>query len=82
MDHKRLTATLKNQRAAFLVEPIHATIEPVRAYAAQIAAAKGESFSVVEIPEGSTAYIMGYRFASIPNIELDHYLAHGARLAA
>lgn len=82
MDHKKLSATLKKQREALLVEPIHATLEPVRAYAEQIAKTKGEPFSVVEIPEGSTAFGMGYRFASIPNNELDHYLANGARLAA
>lgn len=82
MDHKQLTVTLKKQRDALLVEPIHATVEPVRAYAEQIAKVKGEPFSVVEIPEGTSAYGMGYRFVSIPNTELDHYLANGARLAA
>lgn len=81
MNHKHLTATLKNQRDTLVIEPIHATVEPVRAYAVQIASAKGEPFSVVEIPEGSTAYGMGYRFASIPDAELDHYLASGARVA-
>lgn len=82
MDYKQLTETLRKQRGELLVEPIHATVEPVRAYAVQIAAIKGEPFSVVEIPEGSTAYGMGFRFASIPNTELDHYLASGARLTA
>lgn len=82
MDYKHLAATLKKQRDVLLVEPIHATVEPVRAYATQIASTNGEPFSVVEIPEGSTAYGMGYRFASIPNTELDYYLANGARLAA
>lgn len=82
MDHNQIMKTLKQQRDVLQVEPIHATIEPVRAYATQIAGIKGEPFSVVEIPEGSTAYGMGYRFASIPNSELDHYLASGASLAA
>lgn len=82
MNQKQLTATLKRQREAHLVEPIHATVEPVRAYAAQIAAIKGEPFSVIAIPEGSTAYLMGYRYASIPDAELPEYLSQGAYLAA
>lgn len=80
MDHKQLTATLKKQRDALLVEPIHATVEPVRAYAEQIAKVKCEPFSVVSIPEGSAAYGMGYRFISIPNTELEDYLSNGASL--
>ena len=76
-----LTKTLKRQRATMLVEPIHQTIEPVRAYARQIAEQKGEPFSVVTIPEGSKAYQMGYRFVSIPNDELGYYLENGSLLA-
>lgn len=76
-----ITKTLKRQRESLQVEPIHARPEPVRAYADQIAAMKGEPFSVVTIPEGSAAYRMGYRFVSIPNTELRHYLANGAALA-
>lgn len=81
MNHQKLCATLKNQRSALLVEPLHKAVEPVRAYAKQIATLKGEPFSVIAIPEGSTAYIMGYRYASIPNTELEDYLANGATLA-
>ena len=79
--HVEMTKTLKRQREALQVEPIHAQVEPVRAYAKQIAARKGEPFSVVKIPAGSTAYGMGYRFASIPNSELPYYLESGAELA-
>ena len=76
-----MTKTLKRQRAALQVEPIHAQSEPVRAYAKQIAELKGEPFSVVTIPEGSSAHRMGYRFVSIPDDELPHYLANGSTLA-
>lgn len=82
MDHEKMKQTLNKQRETLIVEPIHATLEPVRAYAEQIAKKKGEPFSVVEVAEGSTAHRMGYRFASIPNTELEYYLANGARLAA
>ena len=78
--HAKLKETLQKQRLALLVEPIHATVEPVRAYAKQIAEIKGEPFSVVSIPEGSSAYEMGYRFVSIPNTELEHYTSNGASL--
>jgi hypothetical protein len=73
-----LHQTLKRQRATLQVEPIHAQADPVRAYAKQIAALKGEPFIVITIPEGSAAYRMGYRFASIPVSELDYYLANGS----
>jgi hypothetical protein len=76
-----LTKSLKRQRAALQVEPIHAQAAPVRAYAKQIAELKGEPFSVVTIPDGSAAHRMGYRFVSIPDSELPHYLANGAKLA-
>ena len=76
-----MATTLKRQRAALQVEPIHAQAEPVRAYAKQIAELKGEPFSVVTIPEGSSAHRMGYRFVSIPDSELPHYLANGSALA-
>jgi hypothetical protein len=76
-----LTKSLKRQRAALQVEPIHAQAEPVRAYAKQIAELKGEPFSVVTVPDGSAAHRMGYRFVSIPGSELPHYLANGATLA-
>lgn len=45
-------------------------IDPVRAYAAQIAAYMGESYRIVTLPDGSTAYSMGYRYASIPQPNL------------
>jgi hypothetical protein len=76
-----LTKSLKRQRAALQVAPIHAQAEPVRAYAKQIAELKGEPFSVVTIPAGAAAHRMGYRFVSIPDSELPHYLANGAALA-
>jgi hypothetical protein len=82
MDQKQLAATLKKQRDALVVEPIHATLEPVRAYAAQIASVTGQPFSVVEIPDHSAAYQMGYRYVSIPDAELNDYLSQGACLAA
>ena len=82
MDQKQLASTLKKQRDALMVEPIHATFEPVRAYATQISTVKGVPHSVVTIPESSAAHSMGYRYASIPNTELDHYLANGAMLAS
>lgn len=80
MDHKRLISSLKQQRDTLVIEPIHATVEPVRAYAEQIARIKGEAFSVVALPEGATAHSMGYRFACIPTRDLEHFLPHGARL--
>ncbi len=80
MNHNRLITSLKQQRDTLVIEPIHATVEPVRAYAEQIARIKGELFSVVELPEGATAYSMGYRFACIPTSDLDHFLPGGARL--
>ena len=76
-----MAKTLKRQRAVLQVEPIHAQVEPVRAYAKQIAELKGEAFSVVTIPDGSAAYRMGYRFVSISDGELPYYLEHGASLA-
>lgn len=81
MNTHALPATLRRQRAALQVEPIHATLEPVKAYAAQLAALKGTPFHVVTIPAGSAAHGMGYRFASVPDDELPHYLANGATLA-
>lgn len=77
-----LTSTLKQQRSSLVVEPIHATYAPVRAYADQVAALKGEPFDVVTIPEGSAAYCMGYRFVSVPRSETAYYVSNGAAIAA
>jgi len=79
---KAITKTLKRQRAAVVVEPIHADLDPVMAYVAYISGVKGEPFHAVTIPEGSSAYSMGYRYVSVPDDELAHYLANGAALAA
>lgn len=77
-----LTKTLRKQRAAAAVEPIHATLPPVQAYVKYISKLKGETFHAVTIPAGSAAHGMGYRYVSIPADELAHYLANGATLAA
>lgn len=61
------------------VAPIHEKLGPVRAYAKLIAAEKAEPFDVVEIPVGSSAWSMGYRFVSIQRTERDYYLSHGAK---
>jgi hypothetical protein len=71
--------TIKAKKSATLVEPIHATIDPVRAYASEMSLFKGEPFSVIEIPNGSAAFALGYRFASVPDTELAYYLENGAR---
>jgi hypothetical protein len=76
-----IARTVQRQRRALQVEPIHTTLAPVRAYAAQIAALKGEAHCVVTIPAGSAAHCMGYRFVSIPESEAAHYLANGATRA-
>jgi hypothetical protein len=60
---------------------IHETAAPVHAYVKHISELTGGSFSVVTVPPDSAAYNMGYRFVSIPDDELPHYLAHGATLA-
>lgn len=78
MTYGLLRATLSRQRAQLEVLPIHTRVEPVRAYAQQIAQLTGGSFSVVTIPEGSTAFDMGYRFVSVPDDELEIYQAGGA----
>ena len=83
MNHltRTLTHTLRTQRAALSIEPIHAKYAPVMGYSEHIAAIKGEPFVVINIPRDSTAYQMGYRFVSIPRTELDYYLSHGATMA-
>ena len=72
------TATKTNIQ---VVEPIHSTLPPVNAYVQHISELKGEAFHAVTIPEGSAAYRMGYRFVSVPDSELNHYLENGATLA-
>jgi hypothetical protein len=69
------------ERTRIVREPIHATIEPVLAYAKWISEIKREPFSVVTIPPGTAAYRMGYRYVSVPNTELPYYIAGGAALA-
>ena len=63
------------------MQPMHAEVEPVKAYAVEVSTLKGEPQCVVTIPEGSAAHQMGYRFVSIPETELAFYLASGAALA-
>jgi hypothetical protein len=79
--HKELTKTLKRQRAAAAVEPIHATLNPVLAYVKYISDLTGAPHRAVTIPEGTAAYDMGFRFVSIPLDEVDYYCANGATLA-
>lgn len=69
MDHKQLSATLKKQRDALMVEPIHATFEPVRAYATQISTVKGVPHSVVTIPRvvRPTAWVIATLRFQTPN---------------
>lgn len=78
--NKQLANTLRRQREAVQVEPIHKDPAPVHAYAKHISDLKGEKHHVVTIPEGSSAYGMGYRFVSVPGEELQHYLAQGCKL--
>jgi hypothetical protein len=82
MKQADLIKTLRKQRNIAAVEPIHATLAPVLAYVRYIGDLKGEVFHAVTIPEGSAAHGMGYRYASIPDDELAHYLASGATLAS
>jgi hypothetical protein len=77
-----LTKTLRKQRTALSVEPIHATAEPVKRYAEQIAELKGEPFYVVTIPNGSAAHGMGYRFVCIPETERAYYVSNGANIVS
>ncbi len=63
------------------MESIHATVEPVKRYAAELSKLKGEPHCAVTIPEGSAAHQLGYRYVSIPEAELAHYQANGAALA-
>ena len=78
----KLSSDVKNQRSIMQIEPIHAQVGPVKAYAKQIADFKNEPFSVVTIPAGSAAYGMGYRFVSIPDSEIPFYIESGAALVA
>jgi hypothetical protein len=81
MKQTDLMKTLRKQRDTAAVEPIHATLAPVLAYVRYISELKGETFHAVTIPAGSVAHGMGYRYVSIPDDELAHYLANGATLA-
>lgn len=78
----KLAQTIRRQRALAPIDPVHTELEPVRAYAEWISGVKGERHVAVTIPEGSHAFAMGYGYVSIPETELEHYLACGARLPA
>jgi hypothetical protein len=80
MEREKITETLRMQRKVFRAEPIDADIEPVRAYAKGIAELTKEKFSVIELPVDSEAFALGFRFASIPDVELPDYLSSGATL--
>jgi len=75
-----LAKTLRKQRDIANPEPIHATLAPVLAYVKYISELKGSPFHAVTIPAGTAAHGMGYRYVSIPDDELEHYLANGAEL--
>lgn len=70
--------TLATQRQVLIVAPIHQKSAPVELYAAQISQVTGRPHSVICIPIGTAAHACGYRFASIPDAELEDYLASGA----
>ena len=70
--------TLATQRLLLNVAPIHRQIAPVELYAAQISQVTGRPHSVICIPTGTAAHACGYRFASIPDAELEDYLTSGA----
>ena len=75
MDIKK---TLATQRLLLTVAPMHRQSAPVELYATQISQVTGRPHSVICIPTGTAAHACGYRFASIPNAELEDYLANGA----
>ena len=70
--------TLATQRQVLIVAPIHQQSAPVELYAVQISQVTGRPHSVICIPTDTAAYACGYRFASIPEAELEDYLANGA----
>lgn len=61
-------------------DSIHAQVEPVKAYAQELANHHKAARHVISIPEGSRAYLMGYRYVSIDDEELQGYIAGGAEL--
>ena len=75
---KGLQKTLATQRLLLTVAPIHRQSAPVELYAAQISQVTGRLHTVICIPTGTAAHACGYRFASIPDTELEDYLANGA----
>jgi len=79
--HKKLTNTVKRQRAVAAVEPIHANLQPVLNYVKYISDL-GVNHRALTIPEGTAAHGMGYRFVSVPLNEVEYYVANGAKLAA
>ncbi len=54
----------------------------VVAHAEEFMALYEQDRAVIEIPEGTAAYHMGYRFTTCLVAELPDYLAGGAKLAA
>lgn len=75
-------SVIHKQRRRVRPDAIHAEVEPVKAYAQELANFQQQARHVVEIPEGSKAYSMGYRYVSIPDDELQGYIAGGAVLVA
>lgn len=67
------TGTLRREPA-----PIHCDLAPVCHYAEDLAEQMGERRHVVQIPEGSAAFGMGFRYVSVEDQELGYYQRHGA----
>lgn len=59
-------------------EPCHATEAPVRAYCTELANLHQTPWHVVTVPEGSMAWSLGYRYASVSNADHQSYLDGGA----
>jgi hypothetical protein len=57
---------------------MHKTLKEIRAYAARLEEMTGVARLCFKIPEGSEAYLMGYRFATCREDERDDYATDGA----